>query len=198
MISFKEFITEMPYSHNNMDRYAASWDITQKPYEIDDKKRSKTLGRKISEMKSGHHMYCKHQKSGDYSGTLYTAYNPQTKMVDIKVTGYNNPLIKDRYHVKYLSGRPYIQNLKAHEFYHHLIMRHKKTIVSDSSQSEGGRKVWERLATMPSTAIHRISDDNEKQTDRYITKPHELSDFYTPHINDSNAIVKFVASKRKK
>lgn len=198
MISFKEFLTEMPYSHNNMDRYAASWDITQKSYEINDNKRSETLGRKISEMKSGHHLYVKHKKEGDFYVSMYTAYNPQTKMVDMKVTGHNNPLIKNRYHVKYLSGRPYIQTLKAHEFYHHIIMRHNKEIVSDSSQSEGGRKVWERLATMPSTAIHRISDDSEKSSAQSETKPHELSDYYTTHINDENAKVKFVASKRKK
>ena len=39
--------------------------------------------------------------------------------------------------------------IPAHEFYHHLITNHAVHLHSDYSQSEGAKKVWERLHKMP-------------------------------------------------
>jgi len=78
--------------------------------------------------------------------------------------------------------------IKAHEAYHHLITKHKY-ILSGSSHTTGGAKVWKKLSGMPGVNIHGW---NRKRytLDREANKPHPVdvhpkrdphSKIWTPH-----------------
>lgn len=51
--------------------------------------------------------------------------------------------------------------VKAYDFYHWLITVQNITLVSDSTQTLGGKKTWEKLKDMPGVKVEQLSAKGE-------------------------------------
>lgn len=97
-------------------------------------------GKLISKTKSGHKVYMTVTK-----GTTrkeYHAVNPDTLKVDVSVDGNEKNNVISKILLKANPGN----TIKAHDFYHHLIMKHDKVLVHDLL-SPGGKAVLKKLNT---------------------------------------------------
>lgn len=82
----------------------------------------------------------------------FMAVNRETKEPEVSVTGEFHAK-KKRLKVDMLKGKPG-SSLKAHDFYHHLLLAgHVKELHSDNTQSAGGKKVWHKLSQLPNVNI---------------------------------------------
>lgn len=63
------------------------------------------------------------------------------------------------YHVNALAGTGQ-SPVKAHDFYHHLLKTGHIKVLSSDAQSEGGQKVWQRLARKKTVHIHGWTPKN--------------------------------------
>jgi hypothetical protein len=99
----------------------------------------------ISHTPSKHLVVRQHDTDKSKRIVRYSAYNPRTKKIDMTVNGkeIKHPNGHRTLQIKKLAGREGGE-IKAHDFYHHLITKHKVILQSDQ-QSEGGMKVWQRL-----------------------------------------------------
>lgn len=130
MISFKQFLQEVEnitYSDTKEPIHAhIKNEDDLKEYGADH----------ISTTDSGHKIY-KYRFEGESS---YHAVNPTTKNVDISIKAKE----KDNTLHKPLVLANDGNTLKAHDFLHHLINKHNKTMVIDK-MSAGGKKVFQKL-----------------------------------------------------
>lgn len=86
-----------------------------------------------------------------------------------------------------MSGRKG-SSLKAHDFYHHLITHHNLILMGEA-QSQGGKKVWDRLRTKKDVTIHTWDDKREstKNQPELITSKKQQNKMYDSHdIDDFN------------
>lgn len=92
---------------------------------------------------------------GDANATAYSLYHKPTKNYHMILQGRH---VGDTFHISYLQGHPQSQ-VKAHDFYHHLITKHGMKLNSDADQSVGGMKVWHKLSKNPEVSVthHDIS-----------------------------------------
>ena len=60
-----------------------------------------------------------------------------------------------------LRGHP-SSPVKAHEFYHHLITQHGIILHGSSEQSDGGMKVWKKLSENPDIHVSHLDAHNEE------------------------------------
>lgn len=81
--------------------------------------------------------------------TRYTARHKQTGEAHLIVQGLerNNVL-----HIRSTAGSNE-SSIKAYEMYHHLI-KQGVTLASDSKQSEGGRRIWQKLSQARDVNVH--------------------------------------------
>lgn len=114
--------------------------------------------KKVSTL-SGHHVY--HSATeGSYDGKLrhhYLLHDPKTDMVHLHVTAHetqnrNTGKNTGMLEIHELGGSGH-SPVKAHDFYHHLLKNHVKGLIG-TEHSEGGQKVWNRLAKKPSVSVH--------------------------------------------
>ena len=116
-----------------------------------------------------HDIYMRTQ-SGEYNH--YFAHNTETGKVDVALSTDERKHKKEgnsTMKIQALTSHP-DSELKVHKFYHHLITKHNKILTSDH-QSEGGMKVWQKLANERGINIHAFlkgqgrtvnpHDDNE-------------------------------------
>lgn len=109
------------------------------------------VGKKIGETSTGHHIYkTKDSRSGL---TTYHAYDPVEKRSTIAVRAKEKNGVLNGL---YLAAHPK-NNLRAHEFYHHLLKHHVTAIVADS-QSEGAMRVWSNLSKKRGVKVHGWSN----------------------------------------
>lgn len=90
----------------------------------------------ISNTPSGHKVY-RYGYSGEAS---YHAVNPDTKKIDMSVSGKEKHGVIHK--ILVLAGEK--NTIKAHTFIHHLITHHNKTMTVDK-MSPGGKEVFKRL-----------------------------------------------------
>jgi len=90
----------------------------------------------ISTTASGHKLY----KYKYHGKTSYHAVNPETKSIDMGIEGKEK---NDVLH-KPLIMANHGNTIKAHDFLHHLITKHDKTIVVDK-MSAGGKSAFQKL-----------------------------------------------------
>lgn len=99
------------------------------------------LGNKISTTKSGHDVY--HDKPGEY-------YAVKNGKIHLHISGN-----KDGKSFATVQTKAYEGNtIKAHELYAHLIKHHKLILTSGANQSEGGKKIWQRLSKVKGINVH--------------------------------------------
>lgn len=90
----------------------------------------------VSDTSTGHKVY--HYR---YSGeTSYHAVNPDTKKIDMSVSGKEKHNVMHKVIVQAGEGN----TIKAHTFLHHVITHHKKTMTVDK-MTAGGKEVFKRL-----------------------------------------------------
>lgn len=160
MKSFKQLISESPYVLDD-DNYERG-EHQLKHY---DKLVRKTGSKSIMHNSSGtdykeigstdtHKIYRKIQSlqyrkdAAPTSRASFLAVDKKTNEAHLNVNGnwHNKNKILT---VDSLKGHPE-STLKAHDFYHHLLMAgHVNKLVSDKIQSQGGKKVWKKLSTLP-------------------------------------------------
>jgi hypothetical protein len=130
----------------------------------------------MSHLPSGHHLFSQSEKYGG-STKKYYAWNPKSKQVDMQVDGQikSHQNGSKSFEIGDLAGREG-SSLKAHDFYHHLITHHDH-ILSTSSQTSGGVKVWKKLSQKKDIHVHgwdptnkspvnvRTHDDSETHMD---------------------------------
>lgn len=118
--------------------------------------------------------------------TFYAIHKP-TGDVHMKVEGQYTPSSK-KFQISCLSGHP-DSKIKAHEFYHHLVLAgHVKELHSDETQSIGGKKVWSRLRKMPNVKV--VTSDNPKG--------HHLKNFekhYSTYAKEKEILKKYEVEK---
>ena len=154
MKSFKEYLLEVEWMPDYISRSNIVKDKVPELYGYE----------KVDTMPAGHHLITKTSTSispltkNSIKITHYAALNPETKKVDMHVSGilHNHENGTKTLKNPVLSGRPG-SSLKAHEFYHHLITKHD-VILHSSAQSEGGRKTWVKLSKMPDVHVHGFTD----------------------------------------
>ena len=113
--------------------------------------------------------------------TSYTLHTPDNKIA-IKAIGSRNG---DKFTIRSLDssiGSP----IKAHQFYHHLITQNGVHLHSDNIQSPGGKKVWERLRSMPGIEMKSYHPDGSY---RDIPDSAKLDDYF-------DSPVRFSAKKK--
>ena len=135
MKTFKEYINETPMI-NDIDKEP---NLTPYDDHIDDKPKRKF----ISTLK-GHKVSKLHTYDNSDSWVNYSLHNPEGK-ISLNVSGQQRG--DDKFLISNTNGHG--NKIPAHEFYHHLITNHAVHLHSDYSQSEGAKKVWERLHKMP-------------------------------------------------
>lgn len=115
---------------------------------------------------------------------IYTLHDPKTNMVHMQVVGHKNQ--HNVMHVEGLasSGK---SPVKAQDFYHHLLKHHITALVG-TSHSEGGRKVWNRLAAKKTVSVHGWDDNKKEPVNIDATNPDETHSSYSEkkrHLNDA-------------
>ena len=134
----------------------------------------------------------KHNR-GTHSAS-FLAMHKETGEPHVSVSGKYDTK-KKKLTVNHLAGHPN-NTLKAHDFYHHLLLAgHVKKLVSDNTQSPGAKKVWHRLSQKPHVGMtttdgrkvnpkdsiekfdqkHYTSDAKEREIDKNITDRNEKS-----------------------
>jgi hypothetical protein len=136
--TFKQFLNEMPkmttldkdlnrLSHNEVKIH-----LSHKPEHI-------------GTSDSGHHIVKTHYREG----TSFNAVDPQTKQIDMKVTGEHGD---GNFRVSMLRAREG-GTIRAHEFYHHLVTKQGLTLHSDDHHSPGARHTWKKLSEYPDIEV---------------------------------------------
>lgn len=106
----------------------------------------------------------KHWNNGNTH--TYSLYHKGTGKIHLEMHGRENDSDPGIVQVRGLTGTHELE-VKAHDFYHHLIVHHGLTLHSDDTQSEGGMKVWHKLATEhPDIHVTHVSGDHEIPLDR--------------------------------
>jgi hypothetical protein len=140
-------------------------------------------GEHISTTSSGHHIYKAKNPMGGF-GVTYSAYNPNSKQTESRVTGTQ---IGSSFHVHTLAGREG-SSIKADDFYHHLVHNHNLKLKSSSTQSIGGSKVWHKLSQKSDTQMDHIAGWGRK------TKLHTGDQWHKNYQSHPNSI--FTARKK--
>jgi hypothetical protein len=172
MISFKQFLAEMP------ERII--WSKEQNKLNDYDLHDDRLKGHKISELGP----YEVHRGSSGAYGTRYSLVHKQTGHVHMTVTGEQN---KNEFRVSVLKGHD-SKAVSADRFYHHLVHKHGITLVSDYSQSAGGHKVWQKLMKNPTLKVNarETTWDNSARNETKVERPVQSGD-------DNNYSVQYVA-----
>lgn len=161
MLSFKYFLSEAPYIMSDFPKTA---------YQLKDHQtRVRKTGKKIVTMSphtgeyeskkheflsstSTHNFYRQindHEDSHTGKSARFIAVNKKNNRMDMSVRGLWSNSKHKKLEVEFLKGHPK-SGIRAHEFYHHLVHAgHVNELVSDTSQSEGAKKVWHKLSKMP-------------------------------------------------
>lgn len=112
------------------------------------------------------HSYFRVHKDDKYKSTVgYFAADSDGKIL-MRVRGSQPSSALTVYNVQGLKG----SELKAHDFYHHLLKAgHVKKILSDNYLSDGGFHIWKNLARKKDVLIHKVfkhikDDTGEKMT----------------------------------
>lgn len=117
---------------------------------------SKEMGEHIG-THLGHHIY-KFEYPREKQVT-YAAINPKTAKATVAVRGHQN-------RAKVLSNLHLASSddntVPAHELYHHLLKHGHVTALVANEQSQGGRKVWEKLAKKKDVNIHGWDPNSRK------------------------------------
>ena len=123
-------------------------DVVDHAYNDDTKHEYKEIG------STGTHKLYRSLEGTDeeYGGSTrhahFLAVDKKTGKPHMKVSGYFDTK-KKKLEIHSLKGHP-DTTIKAHDFYHHLLLAgHVKELHSDATQSEGGKKVWQRLSKLP-------------------------------------------------
>ena len=132
---------------------------------------TQSSSKKISETDSGHHILASKIRKDGYTDRKFSAYNPKTKKIDMKVTGNFDHETK-KFKVDFLSGRPG-STLKAHDFYHHLLDKgHVSELHSSDAQSPGGASVWKKLSEHPGVSMtHHEPEIKHTYTGKLVQHP---------------------------
>lgn len=134
----------------------------------------------LGTLESGHQIYHAH-KRGSENHHIY-AWHPSNKTahVTIRTTSTEDSDHPLNHHVHMLAGHEK-STVQAHEVYHHLITHHSMTLTTDE-QTEGGLKVWQKLAKKPGVHIRGFHPSTGK-----FTKPQSLEDASKTHVDPNNA-----------
>lgn len=144
MLRFKQLM-EMPYLLNNWKKKG------------DDAGLAMPSATKIGEMGN---YDIKHWNHGDIH--TYSLYHKDTGKVHMEIHGREHPYDPNRLRINGLNGT-HESEIKAHQFYHHLVIHHGLTLHSDDTQSEGGLKTWHKLSTeYPDIRVRHISGDEHE------------------------------------
>ena len=100
---------------------------------------------KLHSSTSTHHIY----KLSQPGLTRYVAREKGTGQAHIVIQGHER---KNVMHVRSTAAHDE-STVKAHEVYHHLI-KQGKVLASDSKQSEGGKRIWHKLAKTRGVNVH--------------------------------------------
>lgn len=167
MKTFKQFILETPHDND----VTTSWKMADDERIVSSKKKAKARimsakAQKVSQTDS-HEFY----KQGSPHNTSFYAVNRKSNKVDMAVDG---SLFKSgkrkQFRVSMLAGA-HGSKIRAHEFYHHLIHAgHVHDLVSDSSHSEGAKKVWKKLSKMPNIKLDAAQDSYDFHKQKAILK----------------------------
>lgn len=100
---------------------------------------------KMHSSTASHHIY----RLSQPGFTRYVARHKETGQAHVIVQGHER---NDVLHIRSTAAHEE-STVKAHEVYHHLL-NHGKTLASDSKQSEGGRRIWQKLAKTRGINVH--------------------------------------------
>lgn len=141
MLSYKQFVNalnevemiDLPRRH----KFGHSYDLGGRAPLYNEKKIGETPTHTL------------HSASSGKGSVTYIAREKKTGRAHVMVDGTekNNVL---HIHTVAAHGK---STMKAHDFYHHLL-KHGKTLVSDSMQSHGGAHVWRKLAAKHGVNVH--------------------------------------------
>jgi hypothetical protein len=159
MLSFSQFLIEMPYLMKHYDKEEHRLQ-TVGPYTKENKY---MLGNHISTHSvTGHHIYMRSAKMGRKRYVNYSAVDPKTGNMDLRVGGSK---IGKHYVVTGVAARSG-NTLKADDFYEHLVKRHRLIIHSDDTHSEGGSNLWKRMAKKLGVSMKHYDPGAPKAGDR--------------------------------
>lgn len=122
-------------------------------------------------------------KNNEQRPATYSAIHKKTGEPHMSVTGTFTPSNK-KFEISNLQGHP-DSTLKAHEFYHHLLLAgHVHELHSDKTQSPGGKKVWERLRKLPN--VKMTTSDNPKSSGIKNLEKHYAPELDPKYIENRN------------
>lgn len=155
MRSFKQFLLETPLQITYYDKESHSIDTTDRMLKAKQPKKVVQKSTRLEYDHVGstktHNIYRWHDKDSYDINNVdggFAAVDKKTKRIHMSVNGIFTPITK-KFEVTDLKGNPK-STIKAHDFYHHLLIAgHVKKLVSDKTQSIGGRKVWQKLSQLP-------------------------------------------------
>ena len=175
MKTFRQFITEMPVIQPdyNKEKYALNDPV---PSHRDEHTKE------ISTTSSGH-IITHRNVPGEVSHT-FEAINPKTGLTQMKMSANKIGGILQEFKLAGRAG----SDIKAHEFYHHLITHHNMELNSSEMHS----KVWEKLSSMPGVTMTRKKYGQGLRPDKK-TKMH-TGDNWKKNYGDGDTY--FVASKK--
>ena len=167
MLSFQQFILESPYEigHYDIDDHILAHGKGNTTLKKTSSPKTKVYTRDSTNYKevgtSPEHKIYRHVDKVPGSNKAFASFiavHKKTKKIHMKVDGNFNPKSKE-FEVHDLRGNPKT-TIKAHDFYHHLILAgHVNKLVSDKTQSLGGKKTWHRLTSKPN--IKMSASDGE-------------------------------------
>lgn len=145
MLSFKEYnlIIEAP-SLIHIDSYRKQ-DMVMKPAEIDHAHEAAGMNKEYKKIsRLGDYDVYHTPNTGIRDFAAYNLVHRKTKQTHLIVLGHKQP--NNGFKVQHLVGSG-TSNIKAHQFYHHLITYHGINLQSSDLQSHGGMKTWKSLGT---------------------------------------------------
>lgn len=134
---------------------------------------------KLHSSTSTHHIY----RLSQPGLTRYVARDKHSGQAHVVVQGHERNNVM---HVRSTAAHDE-STVKAHEVYHHLI-KQGKTLASDSKQSEGGKRIWHKLAKTRGVNVHgwhkgkavnvKVGDDDTH------VEPHDQGKHGTSHVKN--------------
>jgi hypothetical protein len=100
---------------------------------------------KLHSSTATHHIY----RMSQPGLTRYVARDKQSGQAHVVVQGLERNNVM---HIRTTAAHDQ-STVKAHDVYHHLI-KQGKTLASDSKQSEGGKRIWQKLAKIRGVNVH--------------------------------------------
>lgn len=153
------------------------------------------------------HGHTLHHSKDDFGEEVYTVQNKSgLKTHEIRTEPAKDVPGLEGFHPSFKHVTTVVSSgtspLKAHDIYHHIMKHHGVSFVG-TEQTEGGRRVWQKLGKMPGVSVHGWKDGQPVNTDAedenaYTSTAHRQG--YDPNFDgvaEMPLIASYLAKRRK-